>query len=321
LGRDSTLRAQEKARLTPLCATLPSSDTAKYAAKVMPVLDGLVADWNTRTSALLKQQPDRLVKQIADLDVGKHAVGSTAHEIIEEVVLPYLRSGGSRRMLDIGAQFGSTARPFLDEGWQGVLFEADARYQPRLDALTSEYPGQIRLETAHVGRSEDIASVDGSHVDLSAYIAQMGLGDADFIRLTPRGGDLECLRGLASDIVAPRLMMVEFEALPADQLRIQIDAFLFGLDAKAYKAVVCCHGLGGGSVSGTGKCGILSVAVGAMPNVPVSGPLDGTILIYAGADHAFLPSFIDWLRRKVVHSQDDGGSGEALIATESTLVG
>src|SRR5262249_33638696 len=110
LGRDAARRLAERAR-AGRCrrAGLRLTDTASYAAMLMATLDGLVSDWNDRVAALHALAPSALAQRIAALvPEAAEELGLFAdRDLVLQVVLPYLRHGGSRRLIDVGACVGA----------------------------------------------------------------------------------------------------------------------------------------------------------------------------------------------------------------------
>src|SRR5262249_56758727 len=115
--------------------------------KLMPLFDRMVSDWNGRVEALHAQSPAALEQRIAALvpEAAEEPGSFTDRDLVLQVVLPYLRNGGSRRLLDVGACIGAMSRPFLAEGWQTVMFEPDQRCHAALASIAAAHPGQARI--------------------------------------------------------------------------------------------------------------------------------------------------------------------------------
>src|SRR5262249_27029253 len=146
LGRDAARRASERARVDAhRRAGLKLDDTVEFAARLMPLMDRLLSDWSRRTEALRALAPAAQAQRIAALmPIASGELGLfTDRDLVTQVIVPYLRHGGSRRLIDVGACVGAMSLPFLAEGWQGVLFEPDPRCHATLAALAEKHPGQI----------------------------------------------------------------------------------------------------------------------------------------------------------------------------------
>jgi FkbM family methyltransferase len=335
LGRDRKKRQAERDRVAEVRrAGLKVADTAPFAGMLMTMFDGLVADWNRRSERLHALAPATIAVRIADLsrEVAPW-IGSFADcDLVDRVVLPYLRHGGSRRLLDVGACLGSISRPFLEEGWQVVMFEPDERCQQVLSSLAEGYPGQVRVEKAavtcagqekvafHVAsapglsglsrspHAEDLTVMQVSAVRLRSYIARHGLFDVDFVKIDAEGHDFEILQDIDFGMIAPRLVMVEFGEQFAGQDRGSIAAVLERMRDRGYRAcVVCARALGDFSRH-EWRTGLLAIGVDAVPEVPGDMPLFGNMLFFRSDDGDFLPSVLAWLE------QSKDWSGRGLVA-------
>jgi FkbM family methyltransferase len=324
LARDPAKRAAERARAIRVRdAGLRIVDTAHYAAMLMPLFDRMTSDWNLRVEAARALQPDALAQRIAALvPPAADELGSFSdRDLVLQVVLPYLRGGSSRRLLDIGACVGAMSRPFLAEGWQTVMFEPDPRCHATLAAIAEAHPGQVRIEKAavtadrdgsvpfHVAGSPglsgmsrspfaaDLAVLDVRAIALSAYIARNGLFDVDFIKIDAEGHDFAILDGVDLGRVAPRLIMVEFGDEFAGQDRAAIESVLVRMCDKGYRACVVCLRPIGDFAHHDWRTGLLAIGIDAVPALPKETRLFGNILFFRAEDSAFLPSLCDWLEQ------------------------
>jgi FkbM family methyltransferase len=324
LGRDAARRGAERARVERARdAGLKLTDTAGFAAKVMPVLDSLVADWNARVGALRALTPAAQAQRVAALvpEAAAERRAFTDRDLVVEVVLPYLRAGGSRRLLDVGACVGAMSSPFLAEGWQTVMFEPDPRCHPTLAALADKHAGQVRIEAAAVTGDHDgsvlfhIAGAPGLSglsrspfaADLAThevparaiapYIARNGLFDVDFVKIDAEGHDFAILDGLDFGRIAPRLIMVEFGDQFAGQDRAALESAAQRMKGRGYRAcVVCLRALGDFARQQWGT-GLLGIGIDTVPVLPDGASLFGNILFFRADDADFVPSLCDWLEQ------------------------
>jgi FkbM family methyltransferase len=324
LGRDAARRSAERARVAHArAAGLKLIDTAGFAAKLMPVLDSLFADWNERVEALHAPAPAAQAQRVAALvpDVAAEQRAFTDRDLVVQVVLPYLRAGGSRRLLDIGACVGAMSSPFLAEGWQAVMFEPDPRCHATLAALAAAHPGQVRIETAAVTPDRDgsvlfhIAGAPGlsglSHspfaadlatrevpaLALTPYIVRKGLFDVDFVKIDAEGHDFAILDGLDFGRVAPRLVMVEFGDQFPGQDRAAIETMIQRMRRNGYRACVACLSALGDRARHEWDTGLSGIGIDAVPALLTGAPLFGNILFFRAADAHFVPSLCDWLEQ------------------------
>lgn len=322
LGRNPEKRRAERDRLARSRQTgFPLSDTAAYAAKMMPVFDRVISEWNTKAAALTGADDSTLKRRIESLsrEVGKRIPSFTDQSLVSAMALPCLRSGGSRRLIDIGACLGAMTKPFLGEGWQAVMFEPDERCHPQLTALAQAHPGLAHLEkaavtAAHDGRiafhvaslpglsglstspfASDVATKDVPAVALNKYIAGKRWTDVDFIKIDAEGYDFDILRGIDFSQVSPRLIMVEFGDHFASQDRKAIAAAIADLRNLNYRAcVICLHALGDFQRHEWGTR-LLTIGIDDVPPIAAGERLFGNILFFRNRDRDFLPSLCDWL--------------------------
>jgi FkbM family methyltransferase len=324
LGRDAARRRAERARAEDSRRDgLKLSDTAGFAAKLMPVLDRLCADWNARVEALHALGPAAQAQRVAALvpEAAAEQRGFSDRDLVVQVVLPYLRAGGSRRLIDVGACVGALSGPFLAEGWQTVMFEPDPRCHPTLAALAEGHPGQVRVENAavtadrdgsvlfhiagapglsglsHSPYAADLATRDVPSRALAPYIARNGLFDVDFVKIDAEGHDFAILEGLDFGRVAPRLMMVEFGEQFAGQDRAAVEALVRRMQGRGYRACVVCLRALGDRARHQWDTGLAGIGIDAVPALPAGADLFGNILFFRAADRVFVPSLCDWLEQ------------------------
>ncbi len=324
LGLNPQKRDAERERLAQARATRwRLGDTAGYAAKLMPAFDGLLSDWNERvyeTRAIDGAQLNYRIAMIAG-EIGKRIPSFTDQNLVVSLVLPYLREGGSKRLIDVGACMGAMTKPFLDEGWQAVMFEPDSRCHAQLTALVNVNVGRAQLEMAAVTAGQkgcvafhvaslpglsglssspyapDISTVDVPAIMLAPYIESKNWDDVDFIKIDAEGHDIDILRSIDFGKVSPRLVMVEFGDQFAGQDRDSITAALQEMRMRGYHACVfCLHALGKFERHEWGTR-LLAICVDEVPAVAVEERLFGNILFFREADHDFLPSVYDWLEQ------------------------
>ena len=326
LARNPQKRREERERLAQVRKSgFTLGDTADYAKRFMASLDVLVSDWNTRVDALHAQDPVQLARRIAALssEAAERLRSFTDQDLLISVVLPYLRSSGGRRLIDVGACMGAMTKPFLAEGWQAVMFEPDERCHQMLTALVNAYPNHARLEKAAVttggegsipfhiasapglsGLSSspyaaDVKVADVRAITLAQYIASNGWANADFIKIDAEGHDLAILNSIDFGKVAPRLVMVEFGDTFAGQDRAAIEGAVRKMQGRGYRACVVCQRAVGQFERHEWGTRLLTIGIDAVPAPPAGLQLFGNILFFRDDDHDFLPSLCDWLEQIV----------------------
>jgi FkbM family methyltransferase len=322
LGSSAAKRQDARERLARARkACFPLTDTASYAAKLTAVFDRMFIDWNRNVAQTRAQAPGVLAERITELSVtlGERMSSFADLDLVASILLPYLRTGGSRRMIDVGACIGAVAKPFLEEGWQAVMFEPDPRCRQQLAALAAAHAGRARVEAAAVAvergattsfhlaslpglsglstspYAADVATIDVPTVNLAAYMAANGLLDADFIKIDVEGHDFTVLRALDFASIAPRLVMVEFGDQFADQDRDALDRLLRHMRDAGYRAcVVCLHALGRFELH-QWQTRLRAIGVDSVPVLPAGARLFGNIVFFRDDERDLLPSVLDWL--------------------------
>jgi FkbM family methyltransferase len=326
LARNPDLRAKERERLDRIRRTgIRLSDTAAYAPMMMRTYDRIVADWNKRVQTLRATDSDELAKEISALASERAKRGDlfTDRDLVAQVVLPYLRNGGTKRLIEIGAFMGDVSKPFLQEGWQGVMFEPDERCQQQLAALAEAHPGQLRIEKAAVTPDHDdliqfhLAGPPGlsglsrspfvgeghtlavRSVAVARYISAEGLFDTDFINIDAEGHEFAILNAIDLKAMTPRLIMVGFDQAFADQDRASTQRSLASMRARGYRACIVCLRAFGRFKRYEWPKSLLTIGIDAIPQLPDGFPLFGNILFFREDDRDFLPSLYDWVEQPV----------------------
>ncbi|HED54497.1 MAG TPA: FkbM family methyltransferase [Phycisphaerales bacterium] len=148
-------------------------------------------------------------------------------------------------MIDVGAHFGGTTKPFLDMGWKVIGFEPDKKKHPTLKEIAND--PNFTLLTCAVGdkpqkdvqfftsqESTGIASLipfrdthtKGPTVEirtLAEVIDELGLDRVDYLKVDAEGFDLRVLQGFPFDRFTPRCVMCEFEDGKTNQIGYTTD--------------------------------------------------------------------------------------------------
>lgn len=143
-------------------------------------------------------------------------------------------------MVDVGAHFGTTTKPFLAMGWRVIGFEPDPKKHAALKEL-AEDPNFTLLKCA-VGdtpaenvpfftsqESTGIASLvpfrdsheKGPTVEIRTLrdvLAEHGVEHVDYLKIDAEGYDLRVLQGFPFDAMTPRMVVCEFEDAKTNQI-------------------------------------------------------------------------------------------------------
>ncbi|GAB5495481.1 MAG: hypothetical protein Phyf2KO_05610 [Phycisphaerales bacterium] len=136
-------------------------------------------------------------------------------------------------MIDVGAHFGSTTKPFLEMGWKVIGFEPDPKKHTALKEIAQD--PNFTLMTCAVGdkpqedvpfftsqESTGIASLvpfrethtEGPRVQirtLREVLKELDVDHIDYLKIDAEGFDLRVLEGFPFESIKPRAVMCEFE--------------------------------------------------------------------------------------------------------------
>jgi predicted O-linked N-acetylglucosamine transferase (SPINDLY family)/nitrite reductase/ring-hydroxylating ferredoxin subunit len=261
LGRDPDFLADDAVRLAERTAEGPLfGDTARYAVKLGTALKGLVADWNRRTDSLLALPEGPRAQRLAEHGLRFSALRArfSALDLLEEVVLPYLRHGGTRQFVHLGQGFDQAARAPLEEGWHGLSLDPDGK-------PTS---------------GPDSGSTAGT-------IEAAGFNDADLVVIDAGGNDFALLGTLNFGALTPGLIMTAFHPALPGQDPVTAGTLLAGMRLNGYRAAVFSFALD----AATRQPRLAGLSLDHVPD----RPFGGVILFFRTTDEAFLSSLLGWL--------------------------
>lgn len=205
--------------------------------------------------------PVELAKAIlAGFRVGGGASGTDESKIAFDALEADTFNG---LMIDVGAHFGSSLRPFAYHGWRVYAFEPDSSNRKVLMDKFGNLPNvmiddravsdELR-ESATLFRSTESTGISGlsafnaSHTaaeevpvtTIERFMAENALTDEpiDFLKVDTEGFDLNVLKGVAWQTSRPRFILCEFEDTKSRRLGYgyhDIAKFLMG---KGYRIVV-----------------------------------------------------------------------------------
>lgn len=148
------------------------------------------------------------------------------------------RASGERIIIDVGAHFGSSFKPYLQNGWRVIAFEPDASKHEKLaqyeshpkfeliKSAVSDAPGKLTFFVSE--ESTGIASLlnfRDTHraagevpvVTLRDVLSERKITRIDYLKIDVEGYDLNVLRG-HDWTVLPEVLLVEFDELKTRRL-------------------------------------------------------------------------------------------------------
>lgn len=158
-------------------------------------------------------------------------------ELIREYFAQHAVDTSEERLcIDVGAHYGTSARPLLEDGWKVVAFEPDEKNREKLLSGLKKYiPSKLIIEEFAVSdeeaegvsffRSEVSTGISGlssfheSHASagsvstttLANYAGSHSIDKVDFLKIDTEGFDFHVLRGIPWDLWKPSAILCEFE--------------------------------------------------------------------------------------------------------------
>lgn len=146
------------------------------------------------------------------------------------------RPESTRLCIDVGAHYGTSARPLLEDGWKVIAFEPDVKNREKLLSGLKKYiPEKLVIEDLAVSdeeaedvsfyRSEVSTGISGlssfheSHASagsvstttLASYSRKNAIERVDFLKIDTEGFDFHVLRGIPWEDWKPEAVLCEFE--------------------------------------------------------------------------------------------------------------
>lgn len=208
-----------------------------------------------------------MAEPVVEAHVADPAMNLIEDKLLVEVLrgIPSIDNVRQRVMVDVGAYFGDTAKPFLAMGWRVIAIEPDPSKHERLRSTAGE--PQLTMLTCAVGdeassgqtlsfftspESPGIASLvpfRDSHTiaakvevrTLADVLTEQGVSRVDYLKIDAEGFDYQVLKGFpwSSTPVEhrPLAVLAEFEDAKTERLGItqhDIASFLMNLDYHVY---------------------------------------------------------------------------------------
>lgn len=179
--------------------------------------------------------------------------GPSLELILARRILAYRLLGAAGRMIDVGANVGSSFAPFLHAGWSVLAFEPDPRNVSAIRERFKDEDGLILIDkavsdrvgeelTLYVGADSAMSTLnayDASHeafctvttTTLADALPKHGWNAVDLLKCDAEGFDLHVLRGHDFETCPPRIVVAEFDnkkTRPLGYTTQDLSAFLEG---------------------------------------------------------------------------------------------
>ncbi len=244
LGLDAKLRQTARARIEAAHARMfPFMDTRPYGEALSDLLLEILDKADLEARELRVRPPVELRALAVDIvrDALEHTsvpLKVTDDDLITQLVAPFFRrltrEAMTRRVVDVGAAYGTMSAPLLAEGWRATLFEPDPRCHAGIVKNLKEYETHYELVTSAVGNTSsdavsfnqaDLPGLSGLDpspysqgdrvlrvpcVTLTEFLTGRGIRTVDFLKIDAEGRDFEALESLDLKRWRPRVIMTEY---------------------------------------------------------------------------------------------------------------
>lgn len=143
--------------------------------------------------------------------------------------------GSEGIMIDVGAHFGESFEPFMEEGWTVHCFEPNLANHPKITATAAENIQRVHIFPFAVSdrsrkgvklylsdESSGISSLHAFHnshregfevdtISLADHVRNTGLTRVDFLKIDAEGHDFFALQGINWNELVPEVIICEFE--------------------------------------------------------------------------------------------------------------
>jgi FkbM family methyltransferase len=249
---------------------------------------------------------------------GSALTGLTDQYVTELLIRRYfqtLKDDSPRRLVDVGAAYGSVADVFLRDGWSVEMFEPDPACQQVLQRLLAAYPRRCRLHPYAVAdRNEDSVnfqqnatpglsglsvspfgqttrSISVRCVKLADVLPEMQVQKVDFLKIDTEGHDFEVLRGYDFAALPPRLVFIEYSFYFSGQHVGLLQEAIESMAKQGYSAVLFDYNDHGNFRRGNWSHQLTALSLDG--RLPSRGDSFGNVLFHRPDDEHLMRTVID----------------------------
>lgn len=205
------------------------------------------------------------ISQLADRSedgaIGRYCEQAGHVTLREWDLMARLLSEAPPLVVDVGAHYGSSLKPFTDLGWRALAFEPDPKNRKHLerkyggDDAVEIIPAAVGAEardsvpifaspessgisglSAFRGSHEEVARVPLTTLD--AALAERGAAEVGFLKIDVEGHEMDVLDGLDFQKIRPAAVMVEYEDSKAGESGVTARDLATRLTSAGYHVYV-----------------------------------------------------------------------------------
>jgi FkbM family methyltransferase len=179
---------------------------------------------------------DKLRRLLGDSKIRrlKQLTGRDQFDEVRLIHEVFLRTTNKGTMVDIGAHYGIELAMFADSGWDILAFEPDPKNRQHLEAAFGDHP-LVQIDPRAVSdhaeeerpffaskQSSGISGLSAFHesheqaglvtvTTMANVVEEYGLSAIDFLKIDIEGFDFFAIKGIDWEVVAPDVIICEFE--------------------------------------------------------------------------------------------------------------
>lgn len=270
---------------------------------------------DSRLSRILSGYPE------ASIDPSSKLALLTDQAVVELIIKPYFdlaHDGKPKRLVDVGAAYGSVASIFFDSGWHVDAFEPDptcrqileSRFTSNLatfkiwpfavdsidrdscDFVQNRTPGLSGLDPSPHGGDEKRILI--RTVRLDTFFKERGVDELAFLKIDTEGNDVDVLFSNNFACLRPNIIFIEYGLLFPRQTLELIETTVKKMNEQGYDCLVFEYNDFGNFSRGSWQHWLTRIHVNKPPS-PDQKNAFGNILFYEKSNTLFEDFFLQKL--------------------------